>query len=367
MSQNVMSMKEKLKKMVIILQKEYEQYLEEKKLFLNNNKMIEYLFNKPTIKINALSDLIKPYELYDTTDVTVVRLTKNKKRILDLNVISLNKNLDIYTRALDKYEEYIVNEKNIIREVFYYLPALSSLSKKQQCIYEIIYDYEGKYGFLEYTYQWSFEQEGIHLHMKKLPELNYRQNFIYDFYGLSTHKNHLVQFVILYDDNSHFDTSSNNFVKTHTEDIYKQFMLFHMNIHLLRLNRNSNIKTEIFSFLKNIKYTTKYIAVNPIKPINKLFNKDIDDLMPDVKQFQDDYNYNHNKIYIKNYDVSISEYDPEDDKSGSHHLAGCFYFCYPANDPGNDADHRNIYKEEQRSPGQRTLPSISKDIIFKRE
>jgi hypothetical protein len=173
---------------------------------------------------------------------------------------------------------------------------------------------------LHYTYNWSFVQDGERLSVKDERPFLYNQTFVYDFYGImirsykkggSKHK--FIQFVILYDDDSHFNQLNKNI---HTEDILKQYYLFQMNIHLLRLNKQSNIKEEIITFFRKIIKVNDYIAMNTIIPEGPLFlpvKKYLED-DTDLNIFKEDYKYNHILSIINSKRFEEDDANSEDEE-----------------------------------------------------
>jgi hypothetical protein len=94
----------------------------------------------------------------------------------------------------------------------------------------------------------------------------------YDFYCVMIYENRIFQWVIEFDGDQHFRNISRfNFVITHKHDILKQYYLAELNIHLLRLNKQSDINKSIVDFVNQILVSDKYVIVNKINPIQKLF------------------------------------------------------------------------------------------------
>lgn len=374
-------------------------YNSEKKHLMNQSKMIEYLFNKPTEKINCLNDLIINYD----STIKTVRLEKNdainimaiffvmmetlsrycivyqlyKRNLVKYNkytkptdqnikqTISLHKMSDLprdKNKALPKKVEKIEGHYNEIGKKINpslsrilgkvnYLPIISELSIKERQILKILNKYETKYK-MSYLYKWNFLVDGEHLILSKLPSINIEHSFDYGIYGIMIHHGQLVQFVIEYDDETHFGiTNKIVFPEVHLTDITKQYMLFQMNINLLRLNKKSNLENEIAKFLRKIKNTTNYIIQNPIKPIAKYFSTEkINDnnknqskklkILDYLNQFLVDYEYNH-IVYLKLSTKNEPMYESDDDE----------YF-------DNKID-KNIYSEQ---PGDTGL--VVTDEIF---
>jgi hypothetical protein len=293
----------------------YEDFLIVKYNYLNHKRIVEYLFNKPLEKVSSYYNLMAIN--YDSS-VKLVRLEKKGSTEFDYYFSLLNKNFNNFSDKYDLYEKYIKiyeqqhdkNFNNLLK--FDYLPVLSKSTIHERKIIQIlngIYDaIDDKYHCL---YKWNFMVEGEYTNLMKLPTVNYQQSFVYDFYGITLWHNQLVQFVILFDDDSHFDSTVETFEKIHHDDILKQYMLYQMNIHLLRLNKRSDLKKEIYSFIKRIRISTKYIIEGKIKPISRFFqsNKIINELV----LFKEDYQYNH-LIYLKTPVKKCPDYVLDDDK-----------------------------------------------------
>jgi hypothetical protein len=109
-----------------------------------------------------------------------------------------------------------------------------------------------------YSHKWNFCKNKNHLE--------------YDFYCVLLHQGCVFQWVIEYDGDQHYkDTHFFDFNNNHKRDILKQYYLAELNIHLLRLNKNLDIKKSIINFINKILITNKYVIVNKIDPIGDLF------------------------------------------------------------------------------------------------
>jgi len=303
-----------IRKLGTDLNKQYEDYLDEKKIYLNEKIIVEYLFNKPFTKITTL----KALSLLDYRSAAkIVRLNVSDPNYISKNLILMAELQRRYSKANYTYEQLINKKntpanKNILK--FNYLPTIMELSTNEVAIMKVLDSInQDKKDRLLYVYKWNFLVEGEHTSLTSTPTVNYEQPFVYDFYGCTMSRNQLVQFVILYDDDTHFDKNDEQFVDVHQNDIMKQYMLSQMNIHLLRLSEKSNIKKEINTFIRQIKNTTEYVLTNGIVPIAKLFisNEENEDLVA----FCRDYQYNH-VIYLKYPTKNKKEpsYDSDDDE-----------------------------------------------------
>lgn len=301
-----------LKKEGLKLSGHYEKYLVAKKRLINHDKMVEYIFNKSMMKIDGPRDLITSHKMMKNYPIRLVRLEKGEPIQIIKYFTIINKALYTFVHTNTSCKKYLESvKKNKIVDIFHCLPLVEELSKKKQYIIKVLDTFEYTHNMI-YIYEWSMAQEGVHLTVFHKPEINYGQPFVYDFYGITIDHGLLNQFVILYDDETHFDLSSKDYNNIHVNDIYKQHILFQMNIHLLRLNRKSKILDEITSFLDKIINATNYISINPITPQKKLFNKNAKKYIPDLDNFAKDYNYNHvvySKMPVKKY----TNYEPDDE------------------------------------------------------
>lgn len=144
--------------------------------------------------------------------------------------------------------------------------------------------------FYYYSHRWNFCRD-------KLP-------LEYDFYCVMFHYNKFFQFVIEYDGDQHYDKIKlYDFDTCHRHDILKQYYLAQLNIHLLRLTNNSDIKKSIIDFINKIILTNQYVIINAIKPIKELFNDNT--AHKGLSQF-----YNLNKIFY--YESKKNEIIDED-------------------------------------------------------
>ena len=132
---------------------------------------------------------------------------------------------------------------------------------------------------LDYVFKWTFITEGERYSVIEKIPINFSSDYIYDFFGQIIQKDRLILFVIEYKD----DVTE--------EDIMKQHILFQMNVHLLRLNKKSNIAIEIKNFIKKIRKSNEYVIMNKID-----YGLDgIDELKIFMKEYED----NH-IAYLKN-------------------------------------------------------------------
>ena len=291
----------KISKIGIKLYLKDEKYLQYKKKFLNNKKVITYLFNKPLEKITSLHSLISL--TYDNT-INLVRLELNDNFLYDFDFIFLLLNDFInYFGVLKKYTIRL-NNHNLSKWKFHNFIEPTIYQHKIIDILEEMPDRTNNK--LLYVYNWTFLIVGNHTNLNIQAKMNYQSNEMYDFYGIITNYGQMIHFVILYDDDSHFDMNSNKFIQIHQKDIMIQYFLYQMNINLLRLSKKSDFKKEIYSFMDKIRNTTSYILQNQIKPIPSFFKSKKENIH--LTTFCDDYEYNH-KIYLTNTNKKKYQYD----------------------------------------------------------
>ena len=340
-----------ISKYLLELSKIYDAYYNEKKLLMSNPKIMEYLYNKPMRRCDHLDDLLIEY---DCTVKKVLINDTDKLSITSKFIIMteyLNRYRIIYSKynhCLVKYSELKIknpmikslNDEDWIKEIF------SDMSDKEKEILSILYDIEEIYG-LNYFYHWSFSIEP-----KTKNSLNY------DFYCSFVHDHKLIQFVIEYDKNYHFMLHTNNFKSNasreftvlkniHVQDIMKQHHLYQMNVHLLRLHRNSNIKNRIIKFINKITKTKKYIIINRIQPIKKFFTHIVN---RNLLLFNDQYYVNH-----INFLQRIRKIDDTDDLFDEDVLD---------DDPFDDPNFTNIQPDNGYSISGNVFKNITNQKTF---
>ena len=292
-----------ISKIPIALSKNYEIYIKEKKALLNYPKVVQYLFNKPIKKCTKLSDLLVNYEC------TVKKICISDTQKLELSCMFdvLNESLyrhtifeKKYTNSLKKYSSITRRKLNI--DKFDYLPKFTDLSKKHKLISQMLDNIAAKYS-LYYIYRWCFSNNN--LDSKEIPEeIKLEQDFVYDFYVTFVYKNRLIQFVIEYDGAEHFIGDA----EIHINDLFKQYVLFQMNIHLLRLNKKTNIQKSIRGFIKKIISGNEYVISNRIDGLEDYFTNEIND---DIITFFNNYKHNH-IVCLRAMDTNDFMSDDED-------------------------------------------------------
>jgi len=87
----------------------------------------------------------------------------------------------------------------------------------------------------------------------------------YDFYCVVIRGDKVAQFVIELDHPGHGYFSSQECIDSHIRDIIKQYYLWQMGIHLLRLRNDcKNFRLEIEKFVSTVLNSENYVACNPI-------------------------------------------------------------------------------------------------------
>lgn len=266
------------------ISKYYEEYENLRFQLLNHPKIIEYLFNKPLEKHKFVGDLTFDF---DCTVKTVMLSSKDNLKIGNF-FIYMDEQISKYNKVYKNSGQY---KSHFDKQFFIPLEKLSDPEKK---IYHIMEKLGKKYELYCFS-KWKFKVEGEHTSLGKLPTINFDLNISCDFFCCMLYKHQLHLFVIEYDSNSHHDVKSENFIKIHLNDLLKQHYLFQMNIHLLRLNKDSDIKKEIKNFIKEVIEGSNYVISGQIEPMFK-FRKPI--CGEYLKTFNTDYAYNHN-IYLK--------------------------------------------------------------------
>ena len=265
-----MSKKNNSSRLVINLSNYYDHYIDQKKTLLNHPKIVEYLFNNSSINICCPNDLVFDHD----PDIRLVRLDDTDSEYIKLLFFNLIESLTSYSSEYD-------NKRIPSRVKINYLPNLFDLDSHHRAVMKILDKLESQQ--ISYVYQWSFTQEGKHLSTSRAATVNFTNETIFDFFGVSIYHSKMDLFVIQLNSGNHVD------------NIFMEFMLAQMNVHFLRLKSKSNINNEIINFFKKIRKTTERINIHPSKPITKIMTKE----MPNISQFSIDYNYNH-KIYLRN-------------------------------------------------------------------
>ena len=111
----------------------------------------------------------------------------------------------------------------------------------------------------------------IYFYKHRWDIIKYKHTLEYDFYCIYIYDNNLVQFVIEFDGEQHYQIKKDEHIVCHIRDIIKQYYLSELNIHLLRLNKSTTISDTIENFIKEIVKTNTYIIKNAIQPKEEYF------------------------------------------------------------------------------------------------
>lgn len=296
-----MSISTDIKKLIILLHRLYDTYLADKRILLNNQKILEYLFYKPVIRRNNLVCAVKMLD----TDFNPVRLKKIHKTQIESFFLSILDSQEKYQSIYLKYKEitnnYVIKTGSKIN-FDKQLPIIFNYSPVIEKIADTLDDLG-----LTFVFDWSFKYQEEYLNAREIKPYNFDTDFKVDFYGCLFRKRHdpdsltckMYQYAIIYDSKSK---------KFTVNDFLIQYYLQQMDIHLLRLNRKSKPKIELQNFFKLIGKTGKYVRMHglKLKPEWK-FNVEAK-----LNNFYDSYDSNHT-LFMKHYDkrknddLSISE------------------------------------------------------------
>ena len=238
------------------------------KIYCLNDLLLESYLDKPSIPIDSdpqLEKLLLEYKLsYDGLTDALVQSRRMIKKISDAHKIAMPK-------AESLLGTFATSQKNILWKKYYdgwiRLKYVYSASEKEpsegeslvmNVLDKIATDKRWKFYYF-YNYR-GFVCKNINL-------------LSYDFFCILVFKNKLFMFVIEYDGAQHFKNNPkyNNLDETHKHDILKQYYLSQLNVHLLRLADDSDIKYDIDNFMKQIQHTDKYVVVNRMESDTKLF------------------------------------------------------------------------------------------------
>nr|WBF70492.1 hypothetical protein [Megavirus caiporensis] len=267
----------------------YIDFLNNKKNLMNHVSLIEYLFNKPLASIKTVLNLCQYFEKesFIEDELRLVYLNDDNKNIFNIMFI-----MEMVSKRFRYYHNAGIRLKKNYRSQYL---LIHKKNNNEKIIKNILENISNKYN-LSYIYKWTFTTKGSHNRSNTLPTINFINNFVYDYFCVLYYGEKMIVFVIdIYD--------KINDSNTHTNQIFKQYILHQMNIHLLRINTNHKIKNQILIFIKKIKKTTKYVCHGFIKPIPELINIDL--IKKLYQDFSNDYFNNHiiyNKLYLhKNY------------------------------------------------------------------
>lgn len=260
-----------ISKIIQILNKSFKQIYELKRYFLNHPKILEYLFSHTIVKVSTLNRALET-----VSDDTIPKVNVEMDNSTIYNMF-----LDLYTnlnRYLIDYEQYrilvvkyyqLTNRKLDLAKRLDFLPKITTRTKAVQNYLEKI--------SADYLPNWSFKLLDKQLSTHEKIPYSFQTDLYVDFLGYIIYKDKLIFYAIIVD-----------LEKLTIGDYLKQYFLQQMNIHLLRINFSSKIELEIKSFLTRICKSRKYIINNGLNSANFKYST-----IELLKQFYDDYQYNH--------------------------------------------------------------------------
>lgn len=296
----------------------YNQIFIEKKNLLNNLKMIEYLFNKPIKKSNNLTFLTN-----FSRDYFVKRVKMDSNQRLDFENIFLTiynyqhnylKMFETYKKCIQKFSQCQGRKINLDNQLPY-IP-IPSIEKSK------IADFLNK-NLVVFASPWSFYLQENHQNAEETEPYNFNLRFRIDFYCyFFNSRSEMVQFAVEVCEN------------VSLAYLLKQYYLCQMNIHLLCLNKYSNIEKELGSFIYKINHTENYTVVN-----EKKYN--LENLTPSLKlsletylfSFYQEYNKNH-ILYLKLSKKAerIADIDADEEETQNLDYVGSLHNYGPAAD-----------------------------------
>ena len=263
------------------LKKSYNQYDNTSTCLINlkDTTIRHYLFTQNYTCAKSLANLInitcepKPFN--------PVKLSSLTKSIIKLECTSqhkLNQFKINYICAHQKYITFAKKHKSEISALLENSRISNYITRKLGLSLNFVKNHGTKISFS------TGEMKILkHLCKKKLIHYqNYRFSFCknkislsFDFLCVIIKEDSLVMFVVEFDGDQHFKQNSlYDFKSNHQRDILKQHYLRQLNIHLLRLNEESDFEEELDNFIKKVSKTGVYLCQNPIEPIEELFNDD---------------------------------------------------------------------------------------------
>lgn len=286
--------------------KKSEEYRETKTKYLNNFKIVEYLFNKPTKKIFTPNDIDVDYN----NTIKSVYLDPDHVTHLDVALDDLAYTLYEYNRIYNAYTNYVKEYIKLTKSkpLFpknNYLPCYTELPDKVRAINDIldnIIDYFSNKKKdtckMSCVYKWTFITEGEHHTLSQKIPINFTNNLVYDIFGQIIYDDKLILFVIDYVEKEDYQTG-----------IMKQHMLYQMNIHLLRLNKKLDLQATIKHFIGKIMKTNDYVIMNKLDFDVELFGEIDEELL----EFVNEYELNH-VAYLKNPKKKTRIREDDDDE-----------------------------------------------------
>lgn len=236
----------------------------------NVNKLIKnihyrnYMFGQPIISnVSTLNDLTNERS-YRKKIVNICIEKKYIDNVLEelINVwklyIVLYEKYRKYRKTYVKCRKFFYEHRKILKLKCQHPLAIAKSSSGERTVMDNLEVLRDKYYdnlFYFYGHEFSFCNNA---------SLN---PFEFDFYCVLIHDDNLIQFVIEVDGEQHFEEKFDRSMKDqHISDVFKQFCLSQLNIHLLRISDPDKSYEQIKKFIKIIIDTNKYICVNGIEP-----------------------------------------------------------------------------------------------------
>lgn len=276
----------KLQQKIVTLRKKRKLYEDIHKEFFDNNILKDYsayYFFNQCPKMYSWHDLLKikydkPAIIYPSiinySNKLISRYHKNYISMMDIRreywiyykrYCKINNSLlEKSVKEVNKITNNVMRirlssvAKNVFQKIKY-SPGTKFPSSGEIIVKRFLDKIAIKYDFYYfYQYRWDFCRD-------KLP-------LEFDFYCFLIYEGKVIQFVIEYDGDQHYDNLSMfDYEYIHRHDILKQYYLFQMNIHLLRINNGHNVNKTIVNFINEVLTSKRYVIHNPITPISHLF------------------------------------------------------------------------------------------------
>jgi hypothetical protein len=247
-------------------------------------KMIEYMYNKPIREYTCLINTVIKYD----TIIRRVSLSDMQLSKIDSIFGFIEESENTYINMYETYKQFRNADIRLFKEPY-------KMTKCDKTVLKIFRDLDDEL---------ELKNDNTSRPFQYISNISIG-DYVYNFFGLYADEHRMRLFVITFDDATHFNRKSDEFSIIHTNDIMMQFQLHCMDIHLLRLNKNSDIREETMTFLNSIIKTNTYIVMNCIKPIKKLFDTSDNS---QVINFCKTYS-GHHMIYLRQ---KPTEYDPND-------------------------------------------------------
>ncbi|AEQ60854.1 hypothetical protein [Acanthamoeba polyphaga mimivirus] len=257
----------------------YNDFSSLKETILTAPSIVEYLFQKPSMKYDTIEKIYKLFTdsksnyLENYTNIT--RVTKYISDYLFADMIELIELQDKYHVCNDNYNYYvdmILKNRNKYPKYTYlsqrYTPLIQTIGDTLdniQLVEKYVDDDGAKISIkyeISWIYNWTFKNDC---------KYNLDIPFVFDFFVVLVYRERLILFVI------EVDRDINNPLY-HTESIIKQIILFQMNVFVLRISQQhlkDNLKKRIIRFIKNAVSSKVYLSEKYITPNINLIDMDL--------------------------------------------------------------------------------------------